>query len=175
MADLHNILSKFNELGIENKGLVPDDPIAQAAAPKQSSSNDQLDASAHARMVAESINGKHIPGVSDTSATDFAALAGVKSTTPVAPTPYPDAQRTVEPTPRPVSNTQFDDVSSIERRLDNIERSLSSIFESLQHLTNNNVSVPTPKKPVKTSTKESIEDDLSKSFLKFLNEVERGE
>ena len=35
MADLQNILNKLTELGIENKGLTPDDPTQAGAIQKQ--------------------------------------------------------------------------------------------------------------------------------------------
>ena len=84
MADLQSILNKFTELGIENKGLTVDAP-QQGQALQEQNNNQSTDANSHARMVAESIKGKHIPGVSDTRASDMAALAGLSSVTPQAP------------------------------------------------------------------------------------------
>ena len=82
MADLQKILDKFSELGIENKGLTVDAPQQGQALQEQNSNSQSTDANSHARMVAESVRGKHIPGISDTSANDMAALAGVGNTTP---------------------------------------------------------------------------------------------
>lgn len=128
MADLHNILSKFNELGIKNKGLVPDDPTQQGAAIKEQYGNKQeIDSNTHARMVTESVQGKHIPGVSDTSASDFAALAGVGK----------PQQRPQPANPNPNMNiaTTGDRWSEVDARLTNIETKLNTIFESIQRIT----------------------------------------
>lgn len=128
MADLHNILSKFNELGIKNKGLVPDDPTQQGAAIKEQYGNKQeIDSNTHARMITESVQGKHIPGVSDTSASDFAALAGVGK----------PQQRPQPANPNPNMNiaTTGDRWSEVDARLTNIETKLNTIFESIQRIT----------------------------------------
>lgn len=129
MADLHNILSKFNELGIKNKGLVPDDPTQQGAAIKEQYGNKQeIDSNTHARMVTESVQGKHIPGVSDTSASDFAALAGVGKPQQRPQPANPNPNMTVAPT---ATNDRW---SEVDARLSNIENKLSSIVESIQRL-----------------------------------------
>ena len=132
MADLQSILNKFTELGIENKGLVPDDPMMQGKALKEQYGNDQsADTNSHARMVAESIKGKHIPGVSDVSSSDMAALAGVKqTTTSTQPTPTMNVMNTA-----PITSTSTTDKwNEVDARLNNIENKLNSIFESIQRL-----------------------------------------
>ena len=134
MADLQKILNTFSELGIENKGLVPDDPMQQGKALKeQYGNNNTTDPNAHARMVAESIKGTHIPGVSDTSASDMAALAGV-STSVSAPTQRP---QTANPKPNSmhVATQTNDRWAEVDSRLSNIENRLNSIFESIQKIT----------------------------------------
>ena len=65
MSDLQRILNKFTELGIENKGLTVDAPQQGQALQEQKSNSQSTDTTSHARMVAESIKGKHIPGISD--------------------------------------------------------------------------------------------------------------
>ena len=129
MADLQKILNKFNDLGIENKGLVPDDPMKQGQALKeQYSNNKSTDPNAHARMVAESVKGQHIPGVSDTSASDFAALAGVSKQQQRPQPANPNPNMTVAPT------QTTDRWSEVDARLSNIESKLGSIVESIQRL-----------------------------------------
>ena len=133
MADLQSILNKFTELGIENKGLVPDDPMTQGKALKEQYGNDQsADTNSHARMVAESIKGKHIPGVSDVSSSDMAALAGVKqTTTSTQPTPTMNVMNTA-----PITSTSTTDKwNEVDARLSNIESKLNTIFESIQKIT----------------------------------------
>jgi len=130
MADLQKILNKFSELGIENKGLVPDDPMQQGQALKEQygNNNQSTDPNAHARMVAESIKGKHIPGVSDTSASDMAALAGVSKPQQRPQPANPNPNMTIAPT------QTTDKWSEVDARLSNIENKLSSIVESIQRL-----------------------------------------
>ena len=130
MADLQKILNTFSKLGIENKGLVPDDPMQQGRALKeQYGNNNTTDPNAHARMVAESIKGTHIPGVSDTSASDMAALAGVGTPTqrPQPANPNPNSMHIATPT--------SDRWAEFDSRLSNIENKLNSIFESIQKIT----------------------------------------
>jgi hypothetical protein len=128
MADLQSILNKFTELGIENKGLTVDAPQHGQALQEQNN-NQSTDANSHARMVAESIKGKHIPGVSDTRASDMAALAGLSSVTPQAPQP----QRIVEST-IPTQQTYNDKWHEVDSRLSKIENTLAKVFESLEGL-----------------------------------------
>jgi len=128
MADLHNILAKFTELGIENKGLTVDGAPTQPNASTSSSSED-VSPEAHAAMINESLANKHIPGVSDVSATDFAALAGVAPTTsntsqPVSPK-MEVSQKSYQNTPN---------YTEIENRLDKIERTLEKVFEAVEKL-----------------------------------------
>ena len=133
MADLQKILNKFNDLGIENKGLVPDDPMQQGQALKEQYGNKQsTDPNAHARMVAESVKGTHIPGVSDTSASDFAALAGVAGVGKPQQRPQP-----ANPNPNMnIAPTQTTDRwNEVDTRLSNIESKLNTIFESIQKIT----------------------------------------
>lgn len=197
MADLHNILSKFNELGIVNKGLTVETPTV----PQQpAQSNNDVDPNSHARMVAESVRGKHIPGVSDVSATDFAALAGVKSTSPTTrPSP-------ATPNPNSYATNNFDSnhLNSIEQRLTSIENRLQSIFESVQRLAEisdedyrakrkalqdiqmdpNTAKDPDLKKELvrrtarlekeREESKRSTSESLESEFQRFLEEVERG-
>jgi hypothetical protein len=127
MADLQSILNKFTELGIENKGLVPDDPMTQGKALKDQNNNQSTDANSPARMVAESIKGKHIPGVSDTSASDMAALAGVGNTTP-------NVQKSVEVVQTYPQNTVDNNWHEVDSRLSKIENTLAKVFESLEGL-----------------------------------------
>ena len=130
MADLQKILNKFNDLGIENKGLVPDDPMQQGQALKeQYGNNNSTDPNAHARMVAESVKGKHIPGVTDTSASDMAALAGVGTQTQRPQPANPNPNMTIAPT------QTTDKWSEVDARLSNIESKLNTIFESIQKIT----------------------------------------
>jgi len=191
-GDLHDILSKFNDLGIVNKGLTVDDaPVTLA---KKESAD--INPTQHATAVNESVAGKHIPGVSDVSATDFAALAGVTSAKPrPAPTPTPMAQNTVTGS----------NLYSVEHRLDKIERQLSSIFESIQKLTEisdedyrakrkalqdiqadpntdkdpelqaelkrRKARLEKEREESKSKTKESIDSSLSKEFEEFLKGI----
>ena len=129
MADLQKILNKFNDLGIENKGLVPDDPMRQGQALKEQYSNNPTDTNAHARMIAESVQGKHIPGVTDTSASDMAALAGVGGNTQRPSPAVPNPNMTIAPT------QTTDKWSEVDARLSNIESKLNTIFESIQKIT----------------------------------------
>ena len=128
MADLHNILSKFNDLGIENKGLTPDDPTQAGAVQKQYGNEQTVSESDHARMINESVKGKHIPGISDTSSSDFAALAGVGKPQQRPGPANPNPNMTVTPTQ---TNDRW---SEVDARLTNIENKLSSIVESIQRL-----------------------------------------
>ena len=125
MADLQSILNKFTELGIENKGLTVDAPQHGQALQEQNN-NQSTDANSHARMVAESIKGKHIPGVSDTRASDMAALAGLSSVTP-------QPQRIVESTIS-TQQTYNDKWHEVDSRLSKIENTLAKVFESLEGL-----------------------------------------
>lgn len=126
MADLHNILNKFNNLGIVNKGLTVDAPIN---APKKES-NTEVNPTSHAKQVNESIGNKFIPGVSDTSANDFATLAGVKRSTPSVsmysenPKPRPAPANPNPNTPQPAWDNVLD-------RITNIEDKLNKLFETL--------------------------------------------
>lgn len=129
--DFNNILNKFNDLGIVNKGFTPDDPVAVAQQEKKMMSPPSTEQS-HARMVSESVAGKHIPGVSDIKATDMAALAGVSRTTNVAP----QMTMSVDPTPpqrpspsQPNPNINLDTVLT---RLDAIETKLQKVFEAIE-------------------------------------------
>ena len=128
MADLQNILNKLTELGIENKGLTPDDPTQAGAIQKQYGNEQTVSETDHARIINESVKGKHIPGISDTSSSDFAALAGV-STPQQRPQPAnPNPNMTVAPT------QTVDKWSEVDARLSNIESKLSSIVESIQRI-----------------------------------------
>lgn len=168
MADLQKILNKFNDLGIENKGLVPDDPMQQGQALKEHHGNNSTDPNAHARMVAESVQGKHIPGVTDTSASDMAALAGV-GTPSQRPSPaVPNPNVTVAPTQ---TNNRW---SEVDARLTNIENKLSSIVESIQRLSKISDQDYGEKRKLslekerEATTKESLE----RGFASFLKELE---
>ena len=130
MADLQSILNKFTELGIENKGLTVDAP-QQGQALQEQNNNQSTDANSHARMVAESIKGKHIPGVSDTSASDMAALAGVGNTTP-------NVQKSVEVVQTYPQNTVDNKWHEVDSRLSKIENTLAKVFESLEGLKQTN-------------------------------------
>jgi len=121
--DFQKLLNTFDDLGIENKGLTVDDPMQQAQAAKQANGDD-LNATDHARVVNESVSGRYIPGVSDTSANDFAALAGVSTPT----------QRPSPAVPNPQSYNTSTVTNSIEQRLTAIENRLESIFESVSLL-----------------------------------------
>jgi len=126
MSDFRNILSKFNELGIENKGLTPDAPTQQSASKETPSSSTEAD---HARLVNESVKGKHIPGVTDVRASEFAALAGLGSNTRnVATQSVATQPQTVS---QPVTTNRLDKWSEVENRLDSIENKINSIFEAL--------------------------------------------
>jgi hypothetical protein len=122
MADLQKILNKFNDLGIENKGLVPDAPT------KPSSSNTQ-DPVKTAQMLNEGLNGKHIPGVSDIASNDMAALAGIDKPQqrPQPANPNPNSMHIA-------SNQSTDKWSEVDARLSNIESKLNTIFESIQKI-----------------------------------------
>jgi len=147
----------------------------------------------HASVVNESIAGKHIPGVSDTSANDFAALAGVSKPT----------QRPQPANPNP--NSYSTASQSIEQRLTAIENRLESIFESVSLLAEklspqekqqrmsdydakkkalqdiasdpNTDKDPELKKELMRrkarleKTKESIDSSLSKEFEAFLKDI----
>ena len=120
MSDFRNILSKFNELGIENKGLTPDAPTQRSASTETPTSSTEAD---HARLVNESVQGKHIPGITDVRASDVAALAGVKSSTP---------QPTPQTTPMiNTTSTSHDRWSDVEARLEKIENKINMMFEAL--------------------------------------------
>ena len=196
MADLQSILNKFTELGIENKGLVPDDPMTQGKALKEQYGNDQsADTNSHARMVAESIKGKHIPGVSDVSSSDMAALAGVKqTTTSTQPTPTMNVMNTA-----PITSTSTTDKwNEVDARLNNIENKLNSIFESIQRLSEigdedyrekrkalhdlemnpqlqdkeSKEAIKKRKLSLEKERKETTKESLEKGFASFLKELE---
>jgi|SRR5210317_806823 hypothetical protein len=196
MADLQSILNKFTELGIENKGLVPDDPMTQGKALKEQYGNDQsADTNSHARMVAESIKGKHIPGVSDVSSSDMAALAGVKqTTTSTQPTPTMNVMNTA-----PITSTSTTDKwNEVDARLSNIESKLSSIVESIQRLSEisdddyrekrkalhdlemnpqlqdkeSKEAIKKRKLSLEKERKETTKESLEKGFASFLKELE---
>ena len=196
MADLQSILNKFTELGIENKGLVPDDPMTQGKALKEQYGNDQsADTNSHARMVAESIKGKHIPGVSDVSSSDMAALAGVKqTTTSTQPTPTMNVMNTAPIT----SIGTTDKWNEVDARLNNIENKLNSIFESIQRLSEigdedyrekrkalhdlemnpqlqdkeSKEAIKKRKLSLEKERKETTKESLEKGFASFLKELE---
>ena len=128
MADLQNILNKLTELGIENKGLTPDDPTQAGAIQKQYGNEQTVSETDHARIINESVKGKHIPGISDTSSSDFAALAGVVKPQQRPQPANPNPNMTVAPT---ATNDRW---SEVDARLSNIESKLSSIVESIQRL-----------------------------------------
>lgn len=128
MADLQSILNKFTELGIKNKGLTVDAPQQGQALQEQNSNSQSTDANSHARMVAESVRGKHIPGISDTSANDMAALAGVGNTTP-------NVQKSVEVVQNYPQDNVNDKWRQVDDRLSKIENTLAQVFESLQKIT----------------------------------------
>jgi|SaaInl59LU_5_DNA_1037362.scaffolds.fasta_scaffold10133_5 hypothetical protein len=198
MADLQSILNKFTELGIENKGLVPDDPMTQGKALKEQYGNDQsADTNSHARMVAESIKGKHIPGVSDVSSSDMAALAGVKqTTTSTQPTPTMNVMNTA-----PITSTSTTDKwNEVDARLSNIESKLSSIVESIQRLSEisdedyrekrkalhdlemnpqlqdkeSKEAIKKRKLSLEKERKETTKESLEKGFASFLKELEKN-
>ena len=128
MSDIHNILNKFNQLGIKNQGLTVDAPVAPAKEQSTGSGTD-VNANAHARNVNESVRGKHIPGVSDIASNDMAALAGINKPQqrPKPANPNPNSMHIV-------SNQSTDKWSEVDTRLSNIESKLNTIFESIQKL-----------------------------------------
>jgi len=194
MADLQKILNKFSELGIKNKGLVPDDPMQQGQALKEQygNNNQSTDPNAHARMVAESVQGKHIPGVSDTSASDMAALAGVGKPQQRPQPANPNPNMTIAPT------QTTDKWSEVDARLSNIESKLSSIVESIQRLSEisdedyrekrkalhdlemnpqlqdkeSREAIKKRKLSLEKERKETTKESLEKGFASFLKELE---
>ena len=193
MADLQKILNKFNDLGIENKGLVPDDPMQQGQSLKEQYGNKQsTDPNAHARMVAESVKGKHIPGVTDTSASDMAALAGVGTPSQRPQPANPNPNMTVAPT------QTTDKWSEVDARLSNIESKLNTIFESIQKITEisdkdyrekrkalhdlemnpqlqdkeSKEAIKKRKLSLEKERKETTKESLEKGFASFLKELE---
>jgi len=194
MADLQKILNKFSELGIKNKGLVPDDPMQQGQALKEQygNNNQSTDPNAHARMVAESVQGKHIPGVSDTSASDMAALAGVGKPQQRPQPANPNPNMTIAPT------QTTDKWSEVDARLSNIESKLSSIVESIQRLSEisdedyrekrkalhdlemnpqlqdkeSKEAIKKRKLSLEKERKETTKESLQKGFASFLKELE---
>ena len=193
MADLQKILNKFNDLGIKNKGLVPDDPMQQGQALKEQYGNKQsTDPNAHARMVAESVKGTHIPGVSDTSASDFAALAGVGKPQQRPQPANPNPNMNIAPT------QTTDRWSEVDARLSNIESKLSSIVESIQRLSEisdedyrenrktlhdlemnpqlqdkeSKEAIKKRKLSLEKERKETTKESLEKGFASFLKELE---
>ena len=196
MADLQKILDKFSELGIENKGLTPDDPMQQRKSLKEQNSSNSIDPTAHARMVAESIKGAHIPGVSDVSSNDMAALAGVTSPGSATPTPAVQSNMTVAPT-----ETYSDKWAEVDARLSSIETKINSIFESIQKIAVNEISdadyrakqkalqdlqadphtskdpelqaeIQRRKEKLEKERKETTKESLEKGFASFLKELE---
>jgi len=195
MADLQKILNKFNDLGIENKGLVPDDPMQQGQALKEQYGNKQsTDPNAHARMIAESVKGTHIPGVSDTSASDFAALAGVGKPQQRPQPANPNPNMNIAPT------QTTDRWSEVDARLSNIESKLSSIVESIQRLSEisdedyrekrkalhdlemnpqlqdkeSKEAIKKRKLSLEKERKETTKESLEKGFASFLKELEKN-
>ena len=194
MADLQKILNKFSELGIKNKGLVPDDPMQQGQALKEQygNNNQSTDPNSHARMVAESVQGKHIPGVSDTSASDMAALAGVGKPQQRPQPANPNPNMTIAPT------QTTDKWSEVDARLSNIESKLSSIVESIQRLSEisdedyrekrkalhdlemnpqlqdkeSKEAIKKRKLSLEKERKETTKESLEKGFASFLKELE---
>lgn len=133
MSDLHNILQKFNELGIKNQGLTADVPQVQAPANESAGTGTDVNPNTHARTVNESVRGKHIPGVTDVSTNDLAALAGVKgSNTPRQPSVTPTNTMYADPiVQQPTNSNSNINYNDIGARLDNIEAKLERIFEAL--------------------------------------------
>lgn len=133
MSDLHNILNKFNQLGIKNQGLTVDAPVAPAKEQSTGSGTD-VNANAHARNVNESVRGKHIPGVTDVSTNDMAALAGLGNSTPRSrPSPAQPNPSTMYAEPIQTIPSNTNPYSEIEARLDNIESKLNKIFEAVMY------------------------------------------
>jgi len=192
MADLQKILNKFSELGIENKGLSVDVPINK---PKE----DTRDPVTTAQKLNEGLNGKSIPGISDVSSSDMAALAGVGKPQQRPQPANPNPNMTVSPT------QTTDRWNEVDTRLSNIETKLNTIFESIQRITEisdedyrakrkalqdiqkdpNTSKDPDLKKELirrkeqlekerEETTKESVEVSLAKSFSDFLNDIERN-
>lgn len=192
MADLQKILNKFSELGIENKGLSVDAPINK---PKE----DTSDPVKTAQKLNEGLNGKSIPGVSDVSSSDMAALAGVGKPQQRPQPANPNPNMTVAP------RQTTDRWNEVDARLSNIETKLNTIFESIQRITEisdedyrakhkalqdiqtdpNTNKDPELKKELmrrkaqlekerEETTKESVEVSLAKSFSDFLNDIERN-
>ena len=192
MADLQKILNKFSELGIENKGLSVDVPINK---PKE----DTRDPVTTAQKLNEGLNGKSIPGISDVSSSDMAALAGVGKPQQRPQPANPNPNMTVSPT------QTTDRWNEVDARLSNIETKLNTIFESIQRITEisdedyrakrkalqdiqkdpNTSKDPDLKKELirrkeqlekerEETTKESVEVSLAKSFSDFLNDIERN-
>lgn len=191
MADLHKILNKFTALGIENKGLTVDDPVANKNAVQEQYGS--TDTKTHARMIAESVQGKHIPGVSDTSSSDFAALAGIGQP-PLRPQPA-----NPNPNSMTVAPTQtIDKWAEVDARLNNIETKLNTIFESIQKITEMTDSdynakrkalydlemnpslqdkeskdaIKRRKAQLEKERKETTKESLEKGFASFLKELE---
>jgi hypothetical protein len=143
-------------------------------------------------MVAESIKGTHIPGVSDTSASDMAALAGVGTPTqrPQPANPNPNSMHIATPT--------SDRWAEFDSRLSNIENKLNSIFESIQKITEISDSdynakrkaifdlemnpalqdketkdaIKKRKAQLEKERKETTKESLEKGFASFLKELE---
>ena len=192
MADLQNILNKLTELGIENKGLVPDDPTQAGAIQKQYGNEQSVSETDHARMINESVKGKHIPGVSDTSSSDFAALAGVSKPQQRPQPANPNPNMTVAPA------QTVDKWSEVDARLSNIESKLSSIVESIQRLSEisdedyrekrkalhdlemnpqlqdkeSREAIKKRKLSLEKERKETTKESLEKGFASFLKELE---
>lgn len=131
MSDLHNILQKFNQLGIKNEGLTADVPQVQAPANESAGTGTDVNTNTHARTVNESVRGKHIPGITDVSSNDLAALAGVKvSNTPKQPSSSSTNTMYADPIVQQPTNSNID-YNDIGTRLDNIEAKLQKIFEAI--------------------------------------------
>jgi hypothetical protein len=172
--------------------------MTQGKALKEQYGNDQsADTNSHARMVAESIKGKHIPGVSDVSSSDMAALAGVKqTTTSTQPTPTMNVMNTA-----PITSTSTTDKwNEVDARLSNIESKLSSIVESIQRLSEisdedyrekrkalhdlemnpqlqdkeSKEAIKKRKLSLEKERKETTKESLEKGFASFLKELEKN-
>ena len=104
MADLQKILNQFTELGIENKGLTPDNPAQQKVL-------------------------NETKEVKPATASDFATLAGV--TQPTQPNLTVQSNPVVGSATVTDKSTNW---SEVEKRLDKIENQLSSLYESINQL-----------------------------------------
>jgi hypothetical protein len=143
-------------------------------------------------MIAESVKGTHIPGVSDTSASDFAALAGVGKPQQRPQPANPNPNMNIAPT------QTTDRWSEVDARLSNIESKLSSIVESIQRLSEisdedyrekrkalhdlemnpqlqdkeSKEAIKKRKLSLEKERKETTKESLEKGFASFLKELE---